>query len=312
MSLRGDSGWQATHQKAFGKQRWPGLLKALRSPVSHVALVNRFLGSKSYDEAILQHKLKEHPFIPLVAEAEGELPEGGDDCEGLLMPPMESATSSTTPAAGIPPVLMQCYFLDGASVLAALAVSAKPGDSVLDLCAAPGGKSLVLATSLLAAPGAPAVGGRLVCNDSSKPRALRLQRVLSTFLPQELLAPGGKAPIVSVTSVDAATGNSPVAIQRLGPYDRILVDAPCSSDRHLARQGGSALAHWASGAVKANAERQLELLRCVHEPNCTCCSHAETWRPPGLQHMCFVRAGKRWRRGEIFEEGWRYVRCRNS
>ena len=30
-----------------------------------------------------------------------------------------------------------------------------------------------------------------------------------------------------------------------------------AKDRHLVRQG-SALAHWAAGAVKANAERQLE------------------------------------------------------
>ena len=37
----------------------------------------------------------------------------------------------------------------------------------------------------------------------------------------------------------------------------ILVPILDPKDRHLVRQG-SALAHWAAGAVKANAERQLE------------------------------------------------------
>ena len=95
---------------------------------------------------------------------------------------------------------------------------------------------------------------------------------------------------VSLGNVDAATGSIPVPLQRLAPFDRVLVDAPCTSDaklhrspkfwvlpqafvasnnrrslegfscqdRHLVHQGASALAHWAAGAVKANAERQLE------------------------------------------------------
>ena len=36
------------------------------------------------------------------------------------------------------------YAVDGASPVAALAVQAKPGDRVLDLCAAPGGKALAV------------------------------------------------------------------------------------------------------------------------------------------------------------------------
>lgn len=35
--------------------------------------------------------------------------------------------------------------------------------------------------------------------------------------------------------------------ERFAPYDRILLDAPCSSDRHLLRKGGSAVAKWSQG-----------------------------------------------------------------
>jgi hypothetical protein len=40
---------------------------------------------------------------------------------------------------------LEPYFLDEASVFAAQALDVKPGDDVLDMCAAPCGKTLVLA-----------------------------------------------------------------------------------------------------------------------------------------------------------------------
>jgi len=290
--MRGEAGWQATHQKAFGKERWPGLHAALRSAVTHVALVNPFLPDVAQAAVCAERQLRAHDSMPLVctsnnnnAISEAAL-DTGDDLLVLAsgVEACRESAAKANPAADrgdanaaddaaaavlqVGPLeeeLLQCYFLDGASVIAALALGAQPGDRVLDLCSAPGGKALVLATILFGTQQAveakaEAAGGRLLCNESSRPRAARLQRVLSSFLPSDLTLAGGR---VQVSMADATQASPAVPMQRLGPYDCILVDAPCSSDRHLARQGKAALARWASGVVKANAERQLELLRCA-------------------------------------------------
>ncbi|CAE7411603.1 NSUN3 [Symbiodinium sp. KB8] len=212
--------------------------------------------SDSVDVAQLQ-RLQPHEEIPCVfVNADGSScsndAEADQDGDGLLAPRASLETPATSD-------LLPCYFLDGASALAAALLEPGPGASVLDLCAAPGGKSLMLASLLFAGPEA---SGRLICNEMSRPRLARLQKVVSSFLPPEMLATGATGR-VSLGNVDAATGSIPVPLQRLAPFDRVLVDAPCTSDRHLVHQGASALAHWAAGAVKANAERQLELLRAA-------------------------------------------------
>lgn len=43
---------------------------------------------------------------------------------------------------------LEPYFLDEASVFAAESLGVGPGDCVLDMCAAPGGKTLVIASKL--------------------------------------------------------------------------------------------------------------------------------------------------------------------
>jgi len=289
MAVRGETGWKATYQKAFGKERWPALGKALKAPIVHVSLVNPFLPAEAQAQFRAEHRLLDHESIPGVCLApQGEeAQEDAEDEEGLAVLPCEVLEEGLGSRPTLP-----CYYLDAASVIAALALAVRPGDRVLDLCAAPGGKSLVLACALFGprraleeeGPGGresrsaeaeaealekkekktiPA-GGLLVCNESSRPRALRLQRVLSSFLPQELLGHAAAGGRVAVTIADAS-GSPPLPVQRLGPFDKVLVDAPCTSDRHLARQGKAALSRWALGAVRANADRQLELLKSASQ-----------------------------------------------
>ena len=149
--------------------------------------------------------------------------------------------------------LVKPYYLDAASVRAARALGVEPGESVLDLCAAPGGKTLVLALAL---------GGRgqLVANDRSADRRARLRRVVSEHLPAELQA------LVTVTGHDATKWG----LHEQERYDRVLLDAPCSSERHLIRSPGY-LSDWSPHRTKVLAQQALAML----------CASLEALRPGG-------------------------------
>lgn len=64
--------------------------------------------------------------------------------------------------------------MDGGSILPVLALDLKPGDTMLDMCAAPGGKSLVALQTLY-----PRV---LVCNDVKLSRLNDLDGVMHEYL----------------------------------------------------------------------------------------------------------------------------------
>lgn len=137
---------------------------------------------------------------------------------------------------------LQPYFLDEASQFAATCLDVQPGMSVLDMCAAPGGKSLVLASAL-------AGQGSLQCNDRSPERRVRLQHVLENSLPADWIS------IIKVTGYDA----SRFGLHCKGQYDRILLDAPCSSERHVV-QSPKHLEQWSLNRTKRLSIEQGSLL----------------------------------------------------
>ncbi|CAD7927876.1 unnamed protein product [Amoebophrya sp. A120] len=93
----------------------------------------------------------------------------------------------------------------------------------------------------------------LVSNEFSKTRATRLQSVLQSFLPVDLFEQN----LVKVTNLDATAPHC--ELYRLAPFDVILVDAPCSTDRHLL-SSPIEMARWCPKSVAANADRQVHLL----------------------------------------------------
>jgi 16S rRNA C967 or C1407 C5-methylase (RsmB/RsmF family) len=134
------------------------------------------------------------------------------------------------------------YAMDAASVVAARALEVEAGHRVLDLCAAPGGKSLVLLEAL-------EKGGHLTANDRSRKRAERLRLVMKQHVPRSVQEN------VRLTTHDAKRWGlvEPLA------YDRILLDAPCSSERHVLTSPAE-LAKWSPSRVRRLAVEQHALL----------------------------------------------------
>lgn len=139
------------------------------------------------------------------------------------------------------------YYLDEASIVAARLLGVQKGDHVLDMCAAPGGKSLVLASSLQGS-------GKLVANDRSATRRGRLKIVLKNHLKEAWQES------IQVTGHDA----SKWGLYEQGLYDRVLLDAPCSSERHVLNDG-KALKMWRPSRPKALAIQQFAMLAAALE-----------------------------------------------
>lgn len=104
------------------------------------------------------------------------------------------------------------YVQDPGSQAVAAAVEARPGERVLDVCAAPGGKATALA----------AAGARVVGAD------LRLGRARLVRGNAERMGVGERLAVV------VADGTRPP--WPVGSFDRVLVDAPCSGLGTLRRR----------------------------------------------------------------------------
>lgn len=130
------------------------------------------------------------------------------------------------------------YSQDPSAMYPAVALNVKPGEKVLDLCAAPGGKSTALASFL-------ENKGLLVANEISKSRAKDLRENLERW---------------GATNV-VVTNESPERLSKKLPnfFDKILVDAPCSGEG-MFRKDPAAMQYWSPEYVLTCQARQKEIL----------------------------------------------------
>ncbi|XP_022180254.1 5-methylcytosine rRNA methyltransferase NSUN4 [Myzus persicae] len=106
------------------------------------------------------------------------------------------------------------YLMDGGSILPIFALDLKLGDRVLDMCSAPGGKALATLQTLLPES--------LVCNDIQESRIKKIHNVMSEYI-SDYQSWGSR---LMFTQMNARNINEPDV------YNKILVDVPCTNDRH--------------------------------------------------------------------------------
>ena len=134
------------------------------------------------------------------------------------------------------------YLQDPGAMIPASLLPVNPGDRVLDLCAAPGGK----ATALLSKLGGT---GILFANDISSTRAKALLRNLELF--------GATNSVVLNEDPGRLSDSFPEF------FDKILLDAPCSGEG-MFRKDPSLAADWSpeKSAALANLQKKLLDLAC--------------------------------------------------
>ena len=136
------------------------------------------------------------------------------------------------------------YYLQEPSAMApAVLLDARPDETVLDLCAAPGGKSTQIAGMMRGK-------GLLVCNEISPKRA--------QILSQNVERLG----IANALVLNEHPKN--LASRFAAFFDKILVDAPCSGEG-MFRKEEAAITDWSEQTVAMCAARQLEILRSAAE-----------------------------------------------
>jgi 16S rRNA C967 or C1407 C5-methylase (RsmB/RsmF family)/NOL1/NOP2/fmu family ribosome biogenesis protein len=152
--------------------------------------------------------------------------------EAFFLPPGARVGDTLAHAAGL------CYVQEPSALAVGAALDVRPGQRVLDLAAAPGGKTTLVAGRL---------GGQgvVVANEVQRGRVQALADNLDRW--------GSPRTVLAGETVARLAAALP------GGFDRVLLDAPCSGEG-LFRRNPAAAAQWRPGHVGGNAERQRGLL----------------------------------------------------
>lgn len=210
-------------------------------------------------KAKMKNLLPEKEYEALIASYENTVNKGirtntlkTDDREMLAQIPFETEPVTWCPTGHyidhtIRPGKNPAYFTglyyvqEPTAMTAAEALSPNPGDWVLDLCAAPGGKSTQLACRLKGE-------GLLVANELVNNRAV--------ILAENIERMGVKNALILNEFPEHLTARF------YEKFDKILVDAPCSGEGMFRKDNGAA-EEWSPERVLRCAERQIKILESV-------------------------------------------------
>jgi 16S rRNA C967 or C1407 C5-methylase (RsmB/RsmF family)/NOL1/NOP2/fmu family ribosome biogenesis protein len=132
------------------------------------------------------------------------------------------------------------YMQDPSAMAAAVLLNPRPDEWVLDLAAAPGGKTTHIAARML-----PSATGVLVANEVVRRRA--------SVLAMNVERLGVTNALITNETPDRLAARWP------GLFDAVLVDAPCSGEGTFSRDS-QAIRDWSVDTVFGNARRQKQIL----------------------------------------------------
>lgn len=132
------------------------------------------------------------------------------------------------------------YIQNAASWLPVIALDAQPGEVVLDMCAAPGGKTSHIAQRA-------SNKAQITANDNSRPRLHKLQRNLERL---------------GVENVIYTLHDATMLSRYLEPesFDKILLDAPCSGEGMMQLDTKKDFESWSVAHVKRLQKLQKKLI----------------------------------------------------
>ena len=183
--------------EAWAARRAPRMPKWLRGPLSEAWGNNAMI-------AMEQAHFRGAPLDLTVRE---DAPGWAEKLDGTVLPTGSVRLNGGGQVSALPGFAEGAWWVqDAAAAIPAQILDAQPGEQVLDLCAAPGGKTMQLAMT----------GADVLAVDDSHPRMQRLKENLAR------------------TGLQARTFIKDVR-QFKGEFDAILLDAPCSATGTIRR-----------------------------------------------------------------------------
>lgn len=227
MRRKGQEGFIAFYKEEWGP-RFESLCQSLMGQKKWFIRRNHF-ASRQETETI--HPFKEATCLPVHEPCEGY-----ETSQKIDIPPNQG--TSVTPwypmdlGSVYPPLVLASFFNRHNSF------------ACLDMCAAPGGKSLILAEHIFPSD------STLVLNELSPDRMKRLKDVCRNYIPK---------PYLERVTFRQSDGRLLAKFQP-GQFDYILLDTPCSSEQHVLNSPQH-LDQWNEIRIQRMQQTQLGLLK---------------------------------------------------
>jgi len=217
----------------------------MKLPAEFMDKMNRLLGDNEYNELLKSYsesryyglrvntlKIKVKEFLKISPFKLEPVPWTSD---GFYYPEGENPGKHPYYHAGL------YYIQEPSAMLPGAVLGAKPGEKVLDLCAAPGGKTVQVAAAM-------ENSGIIIANDINADRVKALVKNIE-------LCGVRNAIVLNETPERIASGFE-------GYFDRILVDAPCSGEG-MFRKDEDAARSWESFKCETCSGMQKTILESV-------------------------------------------------